>query len=55
MTQLLDRPFARRAAVPPVRHDYVRERTPVLGLVVALPCGAALWALLALLAYLLIR
>ena len=55
MMQLLDRPFVRRVAVPPVRHDYVRERTPVLGLLVALPCGAALWALLALLAYVLVR
>ena len=55
MTQLLDRPFVRRPVVPPVRHDYSRDRAPVLGLLVALPCGVALWALLALLAYLLVR
>ena len=55
MTQLLDRPFVRRAAVPPVRHDYSREHSPVAGLLVALPCGVALWAALALLAYVLVR
>lgn len=55
MTQLLDRPYVRGPVVPPVRHDYSRERVPMLGLVIAVPCGVALWAMLALLAYVLVR
>ena len=55
MTQLLDRPAPPPAALTSLRPDYRSGHAPLTGLLVALPCAAVLWALVALLAYLAVR